>query len=135
MGFWTPEQVPVQVPAQMARQAQYVAGALAAAIRYDPVLHTAGGPGGLRVPDTAIAGMAAAKLTGAVRADTNGNALLGTGALAAGATNGFAYIPLVAAAPVGVPAAQTGYAPLAFVAATMTLYAWDGAAWRSSVFV
>lgn len=46
------------------------------------------------------------------RIDNLGNMVFGVGALAAGATDGFPYIPTIPGAPTGTPTAKTGLAPI-----------------------
>jgi hypothetical protein len=99
-------------------------------IHSDRVLGTTFSGVGVQVPDAAITALSSSKLTGAARADTSGNAILGTGALAVGATNGFAYIPTIAGVPVGAPTAITGFSPIVADPAANIVYLWDGAAWQ-----
>lgn len=63
--------------------------------------------------------------------DSDLNIVLGALAqLAADATNGFTYIPTIAAAPSGTPTAKTGKVALAFEPSSNKLWIYTGGAWR-----
>lgn len=59
-------------------------------------------------------------------ADNKGNMQTGLPSLAQGATDGFLYIPTVAAAPSGTPTAKTGFVPICFCPADNKIYVYDG---------
>lgn len=61
----------------------------------------------------------------------NGSALIGTGALATTAVEGFCYIPSMPGVPTGVPTAQAGLVPFVFDSVNDDLYAYIGGSWVS----
>jgi hypothetical protein len=63
--------------------------------------------------------------------DATGNTLLGVGAPATSATNGFAYLPAMAGVPTGIPTAKTGRAPLVEDTTNGILWGYLGGAWRA----
>ena len=69
-------------------------------------------------------------LTERMRLDQKGNVVIGTGALATGAANGFFYILTANGQPTGVPVSFTGRAPLVVDAANKKLWVFIGSAWR-----
>ncbi len=62
-------------------------------------------------------------------ADSSRNLVLAQGSLAAGATNGFPYIPTIGASPSGTPTAKAGWVPFAYDATNNKLYVYN-AAWK-----
>lgn len=64
--------------------------------------------------------------------DTNSNVVIGSGALATGATNGFLYISSSAGAPTGVPTAFTGRVTLHYDSTNNQIYVYNGA-WKKTV--
>lgn len=66
MGFWSRDDITPQRGAGMARQARATALQAAAALRGDPVLHTAAQPGGLKVDERAVISVTGSRVTGAV---------------------------------------------------------------------
>lgn len=62
-------------------------------------------------------------------ADGNGNNVMGTGALATNATNGFLYIPACAGTPTGTPTTYTGRVPLVVDSTNNKMYIYSGGAW------
>jgi len=65
--------------------------------------------------------------------DSNGNVVIGKGALATTATDGFLYIPTCAGAPTGVPTAFTGRVAFRYDSTNNKLYVYNGA-WKSATF-
>ena len=63
--------------------------------------------------------------------DATGNTLLGVGALATGATNGFAYLPAMAGVPTGTPTAKTGRAPIVEDSTNGLVWAYLSGGWRA----
>lgn len=68
--------------------------------------------------------------TNALLVDTSQNVVVGNGALATNATNGFFYVDTCAGTPTGVPATYTGRVPLIFDTTNNKLYAYNGA-WKN----
>lgn len=64
------------------------------------------------------------------RFPTTGGFVLGTGALATTATDGFLYVPSSAGAPTGVPTTQNAAVPMQFDTTNVRLYAYIGGAWK-----
>jgi hypothetical protein len=64
--------------------------------------------------------------------DGAGNVVVGTGALATNATDGFLYIPTCAGAPTGTPTAKTGRVPIVFNTTDNKLHVYDGG-WLATV--
>jgi hypothetical protein len=70
--------------------------------------------------------------TDRLRIDKDGNVVVGNGALATDANNGFLYIPTCAGAPTGNPPAYSGRLPLVYDATNNRLYIRaSGGTWRS----
>ena len=65
-----------------------------------------------------------------LQTDNNNNVVMGNGALATNATNGFFYVDSCAGAPTGVPTTYTGRVPLVYDTTNNKLYAYNGA-WKS----
>lgn len=63
-------------------------------------------------------------------ADTN--AVLGLGALATNATDGFVYVPSCAGIPTGTPTTKSGYAPIVVNSTNNKLYFYSTGAWRDA---
>ena len=63
----------------------------------------------------------------------NGGTVIGSTALATGATKGFVYLPSVAGTPTGTPTAQSATVPMVYDTAANKLWAYNGA-WRSVTF-
>lgn len=61
----------------------------------------------------------------------NGNVIIGNGALAAPATDGFLYFPQTAGAPSGTPTSYTGRVPITWDATGDALYIYEGGSWHS----
>jgi hypothetical protein len=60
-----------------------------------------------------------------------GSFLIGTGALALSATDGFLYIPTVSGGPTGTPTSQSGRVPIVYDSTDNRLYVYNGGAWKS----
>lgn len=65
-----------------------------------------------------------------LRLDALGNIVLGSGALATTATDGYLYIPGMAGAPTGTPTAYTGRVPLTVDTTNSVAYFRSGGAWQ-----
>lgn len=63
--------------------------------------------------------------------DGGGNAVVGAGALATDATDGFLYIPSCNGTPTGTPTSFTGRVPMVYDAANDLFYIYAGGAWKS----
>jgi microcystin-dependent protein len=64
--------------------------------------------------------------------DTNRNVIVGSGALATSATNGFLYIESCAGTPSGTPTSATGRVPIVYDTTNNRFYAYNGA-WKSVI--
>lgn len=64
--------------------------------------------------------------------DDSGNSIVGDGALATDATDGFLYIPTCPGAPTGTPRAYTGRSPLVIDSTNNRLYFYSSGAWRNA---
>lgn len=64
--------------------------------------------------------------------DSNNNVIVGNGALATNATNGFMYVTGCAGTPTGTPTAITGRAPIVVDTTNNKLYFYSGGAWRDA---
>lgn len=62
--------------------------------------------------------------------DAKGNLVLGTGALASTATDGFLHIPACAGPPTGTPTTFAGRVPLTFDSTNNVLYIYNSGAWK-----
>lgn len=70
-----------------------------------------------------------------IYADSLGNVVIGTAALATNAAFGFLYIPTCAGAPTGTPTTHTGMVPMIFDTTNKFLYFYVGGAWiKSTVY-
>jgi hypothetical protein len=63
-----------------------------------------------------------------------GGLVIGTAALALGATDGFLYLPSCAGTPTGTPTAQTGTVPCVVDTSGSKLWCYLGGAWKSVTF-
>lgn len=70
-------------------------------------------------------------LTRRIKVDQAGNTELGVASLAAGATDGFVYVPAISGAPTGTPTTKTGYLPIA-VDTTMGRIAYYAGGWKAT---
>lgn len=70
----------------------------------------------------------------AVTVDANNNVIIGSGALATTATDGFLYIPTQAGTPTGVPTSVTGSVAMTYDTTTNFLYVYNGA-WKKVAFI
>lgn len=63
---------------------------------------------------------------------SGGNIVMGAGALATTATDGFLYVPTCAGTPTGTPSAYAGMAPIVVNTTNNKLYFYSGGAWRDA---
>ena len=63
--------------------------------------------------------------------DANQSVVAGKGNLAANATSGFLYIPLIAADPTGTPVSKSGFVPICFNPTDNKLWIYNQSAWVS----
>jgi hypothetical protein len=101
-------------------------------------ISTGTGVGGSVVIQTSPAGTSGSTpntLATRLTVDQKGNVVVGSGALAASATDGFLYIPTVSGGgtPSGTPTAFTGRQPMIWDATNNTLYLYNGFNWVSVV--
>ena len=66
-----------------------------------------------------------------LNADSKGNVIINTAAIATNATNGFLYVPTCAGTPTGTPTTYTGRAPIVVDTTNHKLYFYDGS-WRDA---
>ena len=71
----------------------------------------------------------AISFTNALTLDANSNLVLGSGAVATTATNGFLYVTSCAGTPTGTPTAKTGRVPIVVDTTNNKLYFYSGGSW------
>lgn len=86
-------------------------------------------PGRLRLMTTADG---ASTLTERLRADSKGNVIVNTAAIATNATDGFLYVPTCAGTPTGTPSTYAGRAPIIVDTTNHKIYFYSGGAWRDA---
>ena len=65
-------------------------------------------------------------------ADATGNVVVGNGAIATNATDGFLYVPTCAGTPTGTPTTYTGRSPIVVDSTNNKLYFYSGGEWRDA---